>query len=303
MYSSEDVDQVLRLADNMPLAVDLIAHIVDYEGLINALAHWETEKTSLLSIGSNRKSNLDVSISLSLSSPRITSHSKDLLSLLALLPNGLSDVELVKSNLGIPNILSCKAALQATSLVYQDANKRLRLLMPVKEHIKKFLPPSQPLIQSIRTYFHALLKLYQQYTGDQAGQKLKLVLNQTTLNLGNMQEVLGQGLCDYNPNLANTIYCTLSLNLFYRATGRGRTLLMDYIQPFFPCPCDHHLESRFLAEVFNSPIYSQTPTPLQLIDQAIAHFHHIDDPLLECKLPAFSKQLFGLYNPQVNSIR
>ncbi|KAJ7810798.1 P-loop containing nucleoside triphosphate hydrolase protein, partial [Mycena olivaceomarginata] len=156
IYSSEDVDQLLRLADNMPLAVDLIAHIVDYEGLINVLARWETEKTSLLSIGSNQKSNLDVSISLSLSSPRITSHSKDLLSLLALLPNGLSDVELVKSNLGIPNILSCKAALQATSLVYQDANKRLRLLMPVKEYIKKFLPPSQPLIQSIHTYFYAL---------------------------------------------------------------------------------------------------------------------------------------------------
>jgi hypothetical protein len=95
MYSSEDVDQLLQLADNMPLAVNLIAHIADYEGLINVLAHWETEKTSLLSIGSNEKSNLDVSISLS--SPRITSHSKNLLSLLALLPNGLSDIELVKA--------------------------------------------------------------------------------------------------------------------------------------------------------------------------------------------------------------
>ncbi|KAJ6472024.1 P-loop containing nucleoside triphosphate hydrolase protein, partial [Mycena sanguinolenta] len=140
-YSIEDFNQLLSFTDNMPLAVNLLAHLVDYEGLENVLTQWETEKTSLLSIGHDRRSSLDASISLSLSSSRITSDSKELLSLLSILPNGLSDSELVQSQLPIPNILSCKTALLATSLAYQNSNKRLLVLIPVREHIQQFLPP------------------------------------------------------------------------------------------------------------------------------------------------------------------
>ncbi|KAJ7895212.1 P-loop containing nucleoside triphosphate hydrolase protein, partial [Mycena olivaceomarginata] len=142
VYAKEDVEQILQFTDNMPLAVDLIAHLSDYEGLSNVLARWQIERTSLLSLGYDRKSNMDVSISLSLSSPRITSESKELLSLLSILPDGLSDAELVQSKLPICNILSCKTALLATSLAYQDGNRRLRSLMPVREHVQQFMPPS-----------------------------------------------------------------------------------------------------------------------------------------------------------------
>ncbi|KAJ7825777.1 hypothetical protein B0H14DRAFT_3145182 [Mycena olivaceomarginata] len=62
-YTKEDVEQILQFTDNMPLAVDLIAHLSDYEGLSNVLARWQTERTSLLTLGYDRKSNVDVSIS------------------------------------------------------------------------------------------------------------------------------------------------------------------------------------------------------------------------------------------------
>ncbi|KAJ6477734.1 hypothetical protein C8R45DRAFT_1157670, partial [Mycena sanguinolenta] len=140
-YSAEDFNQLLSFTDNLPLAVDLLAHLVDCEGLDNVLARWETEKTAMLSVGYDRKSNLDASINLSLSSPRITSESKGLLSLLSILPNGLSDAELIQSKLPISHILTCKAALVATSLAYQSSNKRLLVLMPVREHIQKSSPP------------------------------------------------------------------------------------------------------------------------------------------------------------------
>ncbi|KAJ7795290.1 hypothetical protein B0H14DRAFT_2249997, partial [Mycena olivaceomarginata] len=154
---AKEMDTLLQLTDNMPLAVDLIAHLVDYEGSSNVLARWTSEKTSLLSLGHDRRSNLDASITLSLSSPRITSGAKDLLSLLSILPDGLSDIELVQSNLPILNILGCKAALLATSLAYQDDKKRLRSLMPIREHIQRFSPASQFLIQCLFKHFHSLL--------------------------------------------------------------------------------------------------------------------------------------------------
>ncbi|KAJ6492153.1 P-loop containing nucleoside triphosphate hydrolase protein, partial [Mycena sanguinolenta] len=130
-HSIEDFSQLLSFTDNMPLAVDLLAHLVDYEGLENVSARWETEKTSMLSVGYDRKSNLDASIGLSLSSPRISDASKQLLSLLSVLPNGLSDTKLLQSKLPISNTLSCKAVLLATSLAYQNNHNRLLALMPV----------------------------------------------------------------------------------------------------------------------------------------------------------------------------
>jgi hypothetical protein len=94
---AKDISQILQLTDNMPLAVDLIAHLCECEGLSNVLARWGSERTALFSVGYERNSNLDASIGLSLSSLRITSKSKELLSLLSILSNGLSDAELVQS--------------------------------------------------------------------------------------------------------------------------------------------------------------------------------------------------------------
>ncbi|KAJ7914790.1 P-loop containing nucleoside triphosphate hydrolase protein [Mycena leptocephala] len=79
-HDPKEVDKVLSLTDNMPLAISLIGHLVDSEGCSNVLSRWEEEKTSLISDGYDRTSNLDLSISLSLSSPRLNPHSKDLLS-------------------------------------------------------------------------------------------------------------------------------------------------------------------------------------------------------------------------------
>jgi hypothetical protein len=249
--------------------------MADYEGCSTTLTRWEAEKTSLLSTGCGRKSNLDVSISLSLSSPRITSNSRDLLSLLSILPDGLADAELIQSNLPIPNILGSKAMLLATSLAYQDEKKRLRSLMPVREHIQQFLPPSQPLVQALRKHFYSLLELHQKYRGEQ----LRPILNEITLNLGNLQEVLQQGLQAGDPNLVDTMYCTLSLNSFYRLTRGNLSTLMDCIPPILPQPCDHKLEASFLRERLGF----YTPHAEELLAQAQSHFQHFNDPTLECE--------------------
>ncbi|KAJ7839729.1 P-loop containing nucleoside triphosphate hydrolase protein, partial [Mycena olivaceomarginata] len=157
-HDPNEVDKVLSLTDNMPLAISLIAHLVDSEGCSHVLSHWEEEKTSLISNGYDRTSNLDLSISLSLSSPRLNPfpHSKDLLSLLSMLPDGLSDVELVQSKLPLDSILGCKAALICTSLAYSDEHKRLKALVPIREYMQKIHPPVDHLIRPLLKHFQEL---------------------------------------------------------------------------------------------------------------------------------------------------
>ncbi|KAJ7214477.1 P-loop containing nucleoside triphosphate hydrolase protein, partial [Mycena pura] len=154
-HDIKEVNNLLSLTDHLPLAVDLIAHLVFYEGCGSVLARWETERTSMLSHG---RTSLDASITLSLSSPRITSlpGTKDLLSLLSILPDGISDAALLQSNLPITNILACRTALLRTALAYTDHKKQLKLLAPVREYIFSLDPPTWPLIQPLQKHFHQL---------------------------------------------------------------------------------------------------------------------------------------------------
>ncbi|KAJ7896810.1 P-loop containing nucleoside triphosphate hydrolase protein, partial [Mycena leptocephala] len=192
-HNPEEVDKVLSLTDNMPLALNLFAHLVEIEGCSNVLSHWEEEKTSIISEGFDRRSNLDLSISLSLSSPRMESvpHAESLLSLLSMLPDGLSDVELVQSKLPIPNILACKAALIRTSLAHSDEYKRLKVLVPIREYMQKVQPPGDHLIQPLLKHFKELLEFYRDYHGTQSSPG---TVARISSNLANIQNILQNGL-------------------------------------------------------------------------------------------------------------
>lgn len=160
VHDSKEVCQILSLTDNLRLAVDLIAHLVDLEGCANVLARWETEKADLLSDGFNQRSNLDASIRVSLLSPRIMAlpNVLNLLSLLSILPDGLSDAELLGASLPIQDPQTCRAVLLTgkTSLAYNDDKKQLKLLVPLGSisSISILL-----LLQALRNHFAALLYL------------------------------------------------------------------------------------------------------------------------------------------------
>ncbi|KAJ7698440.1 P-loop containing nucleoside triphosphate hydrolase protein [Mycena olivaceomarginata] len=185
VHDARDVDQLLRLTDNMPLAIDLIAHMVDDESCSSILARWKKEKTALLSAGHDKGSNLDASIAISLSSPRVKSlaGSRELLSLMSILPDGLSDGELLQSNLPIQNIQGCKTALLRTSLAYMDDKKRLKSLVPIREHMQQYYPPDTSLIQPLLKHFHILLELYRGYHDG----KMEQVIKEIHSNHGNLQ--------------------------------------------------------------------------------------------------------------------
>ncbi|KAJ7493775.1 hypothetical protein FB451DRAFT_953180, partial [Mycena latifolia] len=192
-YTVEDIDKILLLCDNMPLAIDLLAHLVDYEGISSVMNRWEIETTSLLSEGHNKGSNLEFSISLSLESPRLVSvpHAQDLLSLLSMLPNGLADSDLVQSKLPLENILACKEALLRTSLAYTDDQKRLKALVPIREYMQKVHPPMTHHTQPLLKYFNDLLEIHETYHGTLSSPR---IVARIASNIANIQSILTSGL-------------------------------------------------------------------------------------------------------------
>lgn len=275
-HDSKELDQVLHLTHNMPLAVDLIAHLVDHEGCAHVLARWENEKTSLLSVGHDHRSNLDISIATSLSSPRVASSpgAMDLLRVLSILPDGLSDIELVQGSFPIENILVCKIVLLSTCLAYQDDQRRLKLLVPIREHMQYFHPSPPSLVQAVLSHFRLVLDLFH------GSQQMTTTINRINSNFVNLNQIFMQGFHANNPDVAAAIRCILSLSLFSRATARGWFNLMDYIPAALPQSSDHKLESLFIIETFLTGSVKRIDNPSLLISSA--HPYH------DCELKSFS---------------
>ncbi|KAJ7922443.1 hypothetical protein B0H13DRAFT_1865817 [Mycena leptocephala] len=227
----------------MPLAINLIAHLVDVEGCSSVLTRWEAERTSMISDGYDKKFNLDVSILLSLSSPRIKAvpQAQELLSLLSMLPDGLSDVELLQSKLLIEDIRNCRTTLIRTALAYLDDAKQLKVLVPIREYVQKAYPSRNELVKPLFKYFHELLEVYKDFYGTEMS---SATVGQISSNLGNIQSLLRNGLQKDCPDLTGSVLYALYLNGFSRIAGRG---------------------------------------PETLITQALEHFEHFEDPDLKCR--------------------
>ncbi|KAJ7362704.1 hypothetical protein DFH08DRAFT_683673, partial [Mycena albidolilacea] len=161
IHDDSEVDQLLEIADNIPLAVQLLAGVAASFGCQDTMERWNLEKTALLSAGYDKRSNLDISITLSLSSPRMISspHAAELLSLMALLSDGISDLDLIQSNIPIQDIPDCKTTLVRTSLAYIDHAGRFKVLAPIREYIQTTWPPSLQLVRPLQKYLIDLLKL------------------------------------------------------------------------------------------------------------------------------------------------
>ncbi|KAJ7873953.1 hypothetical protein B0H13DRAFT_1894777 [Mycena leptocephala] len=290
-HDPEEVDRVLSLTDNLPLAINLVAHLVDTESCSNVLSRWEHERTSLISVGYDRRSNLDLSISLSLSSPRLNSfpHSKDLLSLLSMLPDGLSEAELVQSQLPIDNILGCKAALIRTTLAYSDEQKRLKVLVPIREYMHKIQPPGDEFVRPLLKHFRDLLEFFMEYHGTQSSSG---TIARISSNYWNIQNIVQNGLQPGHPDLVDSIYCTCDLNHCSRLIGRGPSPLIGKIHDILPYPRDHHLEAYFFTELFNSGDRHSISNLETLVSEALECFKHFDDPDLKCR---FYRSLVNYY--------
>ncbi|KAJ7752592.1 hypothetical protein B0H16DRAFT_1723523 [Mycena metata] len=206
------VRKLLDLTGGLPLAVSLIASVAAHEGCDAALERWETESIRLLSDGFDKTSSLEISITLSLSGPRMDLEAQKLLSILSMLPDGLSDTDLVQSTLPISGILRCKTTLLSTSLAHTDHGHRLKVLAPIREYVYSIYPPSSEIKLAIRQYFHEILELW-----DESRKIPSLAFNsQISANLGNLYRLFSDAMqMDYSDMLAN-LRSTLHFNNFCR---------------------------------------------------------------------------------------
>ncbi|KAJ7859339.1 hypothetical protein B0H14DRAFT_3864107 [Mycena olivaceomarginata] len=155
-------DKVLALTDHLPLAISLIANLVSFEGCESVLEKWNSETTSLLSDGPDKLSNLDKSIMISISSARMTANPNALkvLSLLSLLPDGVTRTDLEQMNFPLPDLARSQSTLIRCALSYLDSDHRFKVLAPIRELVRQRFPPDVSLQRPLREHFYRLADLF-----------------------------------------------------------------------------------------------------------------------------------------------
>lgn len=137
LASDSKLNALLSAADDLPLAVELLAHQAEEQPDLEDLwQRWQDGHSRLLQRGpaSSRDTNLQISIDLSVHSSRMTDSARRMLGVLAQLPAGMLRVDLrtVFGTRGSDGI----TVLHRIGLA-QDEDNRWRLLNPVREHVRE----------------------------------------------------------------------------------------------------------------------------------------------------------------------
>ncbi|KAF8131749.1 hypothetical protein K438DRAFT_1998841 [Mycena galopus ATCC 62051] len=284
VHNDSELDHLLGITDNIPLAVQLIATVVASEGSQATLERWSQERTSILSGGYDKRSNLEISITLSLSSPRmqLVPQAADLLSLMSLLSDGISDIDLAQSKPPILDLQKCKTTLLRTSLAYVGGAKEFKVLAPVREYIQMVRPPPLPLVRPVRKHFNALLKLWSAATADslQVGDlTLRLVSN-----LGNLHSLLQHGLDSDRAEWREVVQGLLSLTSLDLAMNRGLDPLLLRLPEILGVLNDHGLSGQYISRLFETSQFYTIIDPEKSLQEAIEHFRVIEDLEGEARL-------------------
>ncbi|KAJ7452066.1 hypothetical protein B0H11DRAFT_2288746 [Mycena galericulata] len=248
--SEEDaarITELVSLTGNLPLVVTLMAHVASYEGCETVLSRWKKENVSLLSDGFDKNTNLETSLRISLSSPRMTScpGALQFLSFLSLLPDGISDVDLFKSSCPIPELPRAKSTLLRTSLAHIEAG-RLKVLAPVRELMRQIHPPPYTLVRPLLLHWHSLFALWTTFQMPSAD-----LIPRLAPNVGNFTSLLQYGLDAGTPNLKEVIHGIFSLDSFTLTTFGNRSPLKADIATHVERVDDNQLRGYHIWDLFN----------------------------------------------------
>lgn len=82
-----------------------------------------------------------------------------------MLPDGISDVELLQCKLPVDNILEAKVAPLRTSLAYLTSQRRVKVLVPIREYMQQNHPPLIEFVGCLLREYEQILEVCSKHTG------------------------------------------------------------------------------------------------------------------------------------------
>ncbi|KZW03036.1 hypothetical protein EXIGLDRAFT_319023 [Exidia glandulosa HHB12029] len=213
--------QLLPHLGNVPLPITIMAYLAQSEPLTELIARWNEMKTSMLtrSHGTDRLTSLNISIELSLQSRCIQDGrgARELLSLLAMLPQGVHDSDIYIWAAALPMPARSLAALLQASLVYRASDSRIRVLAPIREFMLLRYPPTETTTKQLCTHYFGLAELFTDEDAWSGEDFLAMILPE----VDNIYATIAYGLDSSTGTSAAAIAAAVHMITLFIRTGLG----------------------------------------------------------------------------------
>jgi tetratricopeptide (TPR) repeat protein len=220
--ADEDLARLLADVDHIPLAIELLAFQAQSQpnlDLVRRRLHRERARMLERGDGLDRRLSVPASIELSISGPRMIDDARRVLTICALLPNGIAHDELDHL---LPGVGERGAArLRAVGLAF-DEHDRVRLLKPVRDHVIETHPPSTVDLRRSLTHYLAVTQAFGRLLGLASGATAVRRLAKETDNIEAMIDV-GLAADDRGPALLAAV----EYARFVRISGLGTVSLVE----------------------------------------------------------------------------
>jgi tetratricopeptide (TPR) repeat protein len=133
------LDRLLGALDGVAIAITLMARYSEvFDSLESVWSEWNKKRTAMLRDGESHTRETDITVSYELSIGVLSGAGRRLLTVLAMLPNGVAliDLETVFAGSEEP-----ARELRRRSLAFEEG-KRIRMLAPLREYVAAAYPPS-----------------------------------------------------------------------------------------------------------------------------------------------------------------
>jgi tetratricopeptide (TPR) repeat protein len=219
------LDDVITALDGVPLAIELMAHAAEAEPSLEGVwQRWQAERTAMLARGDGAapQTSIAASLELSIAGPRMTEAARRLLSLLGVLPDGIAwdDLDALLPGAG-PGAAS---VLRRVGLAF-DESRRLRVLAPIREHVRACHPPDDDDQAHAVAHYAALAETLSDKVGAEGGAE---AAQRLAGEAANIEVMLSRGLDADDP--APAIRAAIAFGWFQAIAGPGTTRLLERAQ-------------------------------------------------------------------------
>jgi tetratricopeptide (TPR) repeat protein len=210
--NDSDLPRLLVALDGVPLAITLMARYAElFESLEPVWSRWSSKRTAMLKDGEERDRLRNIAVSYELSIGVLGDAARRLLSVLAMLPDGVAvrDLEGVFAD---PD--DAADELRRRALVFEEA-QRVRMRAPLREHVAAVHPPDAGDARRVVDHYLALAANEGKKVGATGGAE---AVARLAPEVANVEAMLGKGDPVPDDVLVDAVYGWAELMRF---TGLG----------------------------------------------------------------------------------
>jgi hypothetical protein len=198
-------------------------------------------------------------------------HARELLSVMSLLPDGISEGALMQMNLPFSaHIARSKSTLLRCSLIYAAADGRLRMLVPIRQYVAEKSPPTAESFDGVCTYFYELARLFR-VPMDMPNREL---VQRLSAEFTNVRAVTAYAL-SRSLRLLDTVRCTIDLLHFNKTAKSAVFELSDAVHQAVEHLGDPVLKGDYLLA--QARYLLGQPTCLPIASEGLHCFEEQDD--------------------------